>query len=265
MVTNDPKNSRITIGMKGIVFAPIHMTQRYVHLKGALGEEIEKVINLRGQKKDPLIVKVSSVSIPDKIEVELNEMEKGRSYQLKVKNKVEKETSYGGEVKLTTNYPETPKVWIPVSGHIRPPVEVRPKVVTFGRMSKDRLQQLKKNGRAMRRSVTVLLNNGNDVKIGKVESEKSLFKVVTREVKPGRMVQVSVEPILEKLKKGRNADRLKILTNQRNAELIVVPISFEILQANDDTEVTADDDEDMDGDEADEDELDDDEDDANDD
>jgi len=231
VLTNDPKNARITIGMKGIVFAPIHMTQRYVHLKGALGEEIEKVVTLRGEKKEPLIVKLSSVSIPDKIEVELNAMEKGRSYELKVKNKVKKETTYGGLVKLTTNYPETPQVWIPVSGYIGPFVQVRPKVLSFGRMSKSRLQQLKRNGRVMRRLVRVLLNNGNDIKIGKVESEKSLFKVVTKKVTPGRMVQLWVEPVLEKLKEGPNADRLKIYTNQKQAEPLVVPISFEILQA----------------------------------
>ena len=122
----------------------------------------------------------------------------------------------------------------------------------------------------MKRSVTVVLNKGNNLKIEKVELEKLLFKVATKEVKPGRMVQLSVDPILEKLKKGPNADRLKIHTNQKHTELLVVPISVEILQADEDSDETEDDDEDMDEDFDDEDfddedELDEDEDEEDDD
>jgi hypothetical protein len=121
------------------------------------------------------------------------------------------------------------------------------------------VEQLKKNGRSMTRSITVLLNKGNDLKIEKVESDKSLFKVVTKEVKPGRMVQLSVEPILGKLKTGPNADQLKIHTNQKQAQLLLVPISFEILQADEDSDTNQYND-DMDDDDVDEDDTDEDDD-----
>jgi hypothetical protein len=202
-------------------------------------------------------VTLVSVSIPDKVEVQLKETEKGRSYELKVKNKVPTQGTYIGQVKLTTNYQEKSEIVIRVSGNIRPPLEVRPQALSFGRMSETRVEQLKKNGRSMTRSITVLLNKGNDLKIEKVESDKSLFKVVTKEVKPGRMVQLLVEPILGKLKTGQNADQLKIHTNQKQAQLLVVPISFEILQADEDGDETEDEDEDMNDDFDDEDEPDD--------
>jgi hypothetical protein len=268
--TNDPKNAQVIIGLKGKVWAPISLNPKSARLTGNVGEKIETVVHLKGEKKEPLIVKLASVSIPDKVEVELKETEKGRSYELKVKNRVQTQGTYVGQVKLTTNYPEKSEIAIRISGNIRPPVEVRPKALSFGRMSEGRLQQLKKNGRSMKRSVTVLLNKGNNLKIKKVALEKSLFKAVTREVRPGRIVQLLIEPILEKLKKGPNADQLKIHTNQKNAELLVVPISFKILQADEDGDESEVDDEDVyeddeDEDFEDEDELDEDEDEEGDD
>jgi hypothetical protein len=109
----------------------------------------------------------------------------------------------------------------------------------------------------MTRPITVLLNQGDNLKIERVESEKSLFKTVPKEVRPGRMVQLWVEPVFENLKTGPNADRLKIHTNQKEAELLVVPVSFEIRQADEDGD-DGEEDEDMDGDIADDDEEEDD-------
>jgi len=263
--TNDLNNTRVIIGLKGKVWAPISFNPKYARLTGIVGDNIETVVHLRGEKKEPLIVKLFFVSIPDKVEVQLKEAEKGRSYELRIKNRVQVQGTYTGQVKLTTNYPEKSEIAIRILGSIRPPLEVRPKVLSFGRMSEGRVEQSKKSGRSMTRPITVLLNKGNDLKIQKVESDKSLFKVVTKEVKPGRIVQLWVEPILEKLKKGPNADRLKIHTNQKQAELLVVPISFDILQADEDSDEAEDDDEDMDEDFDDEDELDEDEDEEDDD
>jgi hypothetical protein len=81
-----------------------------------LGDEIEGSVHLRAEKKEPLVIKVASVSIPDKVAVELQEIEKGRRYELRVKNKVKKETTYQGHVRLTTNYTEKPEAVIRISG-----------------------------------------------------------------------------------------------------------------------------------------------------
>lgn len=227
--TNDPKNRQVTISLKGSIWVPIKITPRYVNLKGLENENIEQILSLRGEKKEPLIAKLVSVSIPDKVEVELEETEKGRAYQLRVKNKVKGEARYGGNLRLTTSYPEKPEIVIQISGQIRGRLEVRPRILSFGRMSQERLSQLKKDSRAITRSITVILNKGNDLKIERVETENSLFKVSTRQVRPGRMTQILVEPVLDKVKKGANQDRLKIFTNQKDREVLEVPIRFDLL------------------------------------
>jgi hypothetical protein len=230
VMSNDPKNPQLTITMKGKIWAPIQINPRHVHLRGAVGDKLEQVVRVQGEKEEPLMVKLASVSIPDKLGVELRETEKGRGYEVKIQNKVAGEATYAGQVKLTTNYPEKPELVIRVSVNVRGPVEVRPKALNFGRMSEERLEQLKTNNRFLRRPVTVVLNTGDDLNVSKVELEKSLFKAVPKPVQRGRLVQIVVEPILEKLQKGLNQDRLKIYTNQKDSEVLEVPIRFEILQ-----------------------------------
>ena len=228
VMTNDPKNPQMIIGMKGMIWTPIQLKPRYVHLKGTVGDEIEQVLHIRGEKKEPLTLKLASVSIPTKVAVELKEVDKGRSYQLKVKNKVAGAVTYGGELKLTTNYPEKPELVIRISGNVRAPIEARPKVLNFGRLSEERVQQATTKGRFMKRPVMVILNKGKDLKVNKVELEKALFNVAMKEMSRGRTVQLLVEPISEKLKKGQNVDTLKIYTNQKECEILEVPIRIEI-------------------------------------
>ena len=230
VLSNDPKNPQVTIGLKGSIWVPIKVTPRYVRLAGMENEEIEQIISLEGAKKEPLIAKLASVSIPDKVEVKLEETERGRTYQLRVKNKVKGEGSYAGKLRLTTNYPEKPEIVIQITGQVRGRLEVRPKVLSFGRISQERLKQLKSNSKGMTRSVTVILNKGNDLKIEKVELEKTLFRVSnTRQVQPGRVTQILIEPVLDKLKKGANQDRLKIYTNQKDREELDMPIRLDLL------------------------------------
>jgi hypothetical protein len=215
--------------MKGTVWAPVQVQPRYAQLRGIEGDEIKKDVRLTGQKSEPLIVELASVSIPDKVEVALEEKEKGRTYVLTVKDKAKVEATYRGKVTLTTNYPEKPTVVIPIAANVRGLLEVRPKILKFGRIPYERLEKLKASPRPMTRSVNVLLNKGDDLKIEKVELESSLFTISTRELRPGRATRIILEPVLDKLKKGANQDRLKIYTNQKGRELLEVPVTFDLL------------------------------------
>lgn len=227
--SNDPEHPQVTIGLKGEIWVPIDVTPRYVRLRGMEDEVTETVVRVRGQKQEPLTTQLASVSIPDKVEVKLQETERGRAYQIKVKNKAKGEGRYSGKLRLTTNYPEQPEIVIQITGNIRGSLEVRPKMLSFGRMSQERLRQLKNSPTGITRSVTVILNKGNDLKIEKIELEKSLFKVSTKQIQPGRIAQILVNPILKKLRRGANQDRLKIYTNQQGRKVLDVPIRFDLL------------------------------------
>jgi hypothetical protein len=58
VTTNDPKNPKVTIGMKGTIWTPIHLEPKNAYLAGTLGDEIETVVHLRGEKKEALVIKL---------------------------------------------------------------------------------------------------------------------------------------------------------------------------------------------------------------
>jgi hypothetical protein len=215
--------------MKGKIWVPVDVKPPSVSLRGIVGEEIEAVVNLRADKKDPLVMNLASLSIPERVDVKLEETEKGRAYQLKAKNKVKEEVTYQGTLKLTTNYPEMPEVVIRISGRIMGLVEVKPKTVLFRRVSQKRFAEIKNKPGGMTRPVFVTLNKGTDLKIEKTELEKSLFKVTVKPVQSGQQARILVEPDYDKLKKGANLDRLKIYTNQEGGKILEVPIRLDVL------------------------------------
>jgi hypothetical protein len=228
--TNDPKRSQLTIGIAGHVWTPVLLNPKYARLRGVLGEKTKTTIRLKSQKQDPLMLELVSVSIPEKVDVALKELEKGRVWELQVENKVHEQKNYSGHIKLKTNYPEKPDLNVRISGQIRPHIEARPKVINFGRISEDRVKQFKKKGTHVRRPVTVQLHKGTDLKVKNVDLEGWFYKVIeVKEIQPGKTYRIQIEALLEKLMKGKNTDKLKIYTNKKTAEVLEVPIYFEIL------------------------------------
>jgi hypothetical protein len=228
VMTNDPKNPQTVIGLAGTVWVPVQVSPQYGHLKGIVGEMPETMISLAAQKKEPLKLEIASISIPDKIEVELMEKEKGRQYQVRIKNKVQGVATYNGEIRFKTNYPDLPELKVPVNGNIRPAVEARPNELNFGRVPKQQIDRLKEQKRPMTRPVMVILNKGNDLQVMKTHLGKGLFKATFKPLQEGRMIQVVLEADFEKLKTGKNEDVLEIFTNQKGNEVFKVPVHFEI-------------------------------------
>lgn len=229
VMTNDPNTPRATLGVRGNVWAPIVVVPRGAQLVGVVGENISTVVRLTSDKKEALKLTVVSVSEPDKVTVNLAELEKGRVYELRLENLRSQPGRYKGEVKISTNYPEKPDLVIPILGYIKQVIGLRPTTLSFGRLSKEMLRKLITRGRFMRRPLIVVLNAGKDLKIDNVETQKKLYKMVDiREMQPGRMFQLNIEANLQKLSEGENIDLLKIHTNQEGHKVVEVPVRFEI-------------------------------------
>jgi len=214
--------------MKGRVWSPIHINPRVVRLRGVEGDNIEQVVHIKGEKKEPLSIEILSNSIPDKLDLELNKAGKDNSYDLKVKNRVEKEKNYLGKIKLKTNYLEKPEILIQVVGYIRSKISVSPRVLIFKPLPEKQINNLEER-KKLSRPVVVFSNKGNNLKIEKVSMQSSLFKVDIREIQEGKRFELLVEPIFEKLKKGLNIDYLKIFIQTEKPKTLVVPIRIKVL------------------------------------
>ncbi len=230
VTTNDPENQTLVIGLKGVIWVPVHMRPPQAHLRGVVGEPVEKKVIIEGSKGKPLSVELTSVTIPEMIEVDLKEVEKDLTYEMAIKNKMEAGGVYNGWIRLKTNYPEKPELFCGVSGQIGLPVEVSPKTIHFGTIRERQMPVLQENATSFKRAIVIVLNKGEGLTVDRWESEESLYRVDRiEEIEPGRKVRLFVEPILDKVRKGKNTDRLKIYTNQNHGEMIEVPLQFEVL------------------------------------
>lgn len=227
-MTNDPKHPQMIIGLKGTIWVPIQVSPQYGYLKGIVGDMPETTVNLKAQKEKPLKLEFDSTSIPDKIDVKLVEMEKGRHYQIRVKNKAQGVAFYNGEIQFKTNYTEIPILKIRVTGNIQPIVEAQPTILNFGWMTQMQVNRLKQQKRPLTRPVTIILNKETDLQVTRVKMENDLYKATCKSLKAGRRIQVIVEAKLEKLKPGKNEDTLEIFTNQEGNTVFKVPVFFQI-------------------------------------
>ncbi|MBN1841905.1 MAG: hypothetical protein JW883_06440 [Deltaproteobacteria bacterium] len=202
-----------------------------VFLRGMVHEDITNTVIVKGQKQEHLQLEIISMSLPEKVEVALHRKKEEGSYVVSFKNLLKDEGFYAGEVRLLTNYVDEPEIKIQILGAIQPLVVARPKVLTFGSMPEKDLTQMRQSGSFVAtRQVMVYLAKGNNLKIKKVELEKSFFTVSTKELQPGKRYQLLLKPILEKLTKGQNNDLLRIHTNQEHNEMLEIPVHFHILE-----------------------------------
>lgn len=226
MSTSDPAQLHVIVGIKGKVWSPIHVSSRFVRLKGVEGEDIKDAIHIKGEREQPLLVRILQNSIPDKIDLELSKGQ-DNNYQLVIKNKIKKEASYLGKIKLGTNYLDKPDMLLHVVGHVRSKISVKPRVLIFNSLSEEQMHSLK-GVKNYTRSLFVFLEKGEDLSIEKVEVQRSLFKVCIHEREKGKRFELLIEPILEKLKKGLNTDYLKIFIQTEKRRVVLVPIQMNV-------------------------------------
>jgi len=229
VTTNDPKRPNLKIGLKGHVWTPVEVKPRRVYLKGVVGDTLEKLVHLRAQKQEPLVLQIEEISNPERFTANLKELEEGRLYELRITNQVRTKIRYREQVKLKTNYPEKPEITIGVMGLIIPPVEVRPKVLTFGSISGEGKSDSTELKQALpRRSVVVISYRNKSLEIVGLQVEKSLFEITQTNQQPGR-VTITLAPIADRLNKGMNRDTLKIHTKLEGYETLAVPLGVNLL------------------------------------
>jgi hypothetical protein len=117
--TNDPNIEVETLSIKAFVKVPIHLSPRYVHLRGLAGQTIAKTITIRAQKDKPLNIETSHFDLEYEVVYKVEEVEKGRIFRIHFSNIPGPAKSYRGFLKLKTNYPEKPEITIIIRGTFR--------------------------------------------------------------------------------------------------------------------------------------------------
>ena len=110
--TNDPKWKTAILSVKAFVKAAIHVSPRYVRLRGKEGEIVTKVVTIQAGLDKPLKLSPDGFSLEGKVTYLIEEIEKGRRFKVRFTNLAGPPQAYSGVLSLKTNYPEKPVIHI---------------------------------------------------------------------------------------------------------------------------------------------------------
>lgn len=121
--TNDPKQPTVTLIVKGIVKAYIPVSPKRIQLRGAVDEQVQKIVRISRLETHPYSVK--NVKAKDgknlKFELKSSKLEAGKEgYRLIVTNTMAKAGSYRDMITIETDSKVKPTLRIPIVARIYP-------------------------------------------------------------------------------------------------------------------------------------------------
>ena len=117
--TNDPHNTVLRINLKGFVKVPIFIFPRYVHFVGKPDQVIAKKVEVRSELDKPLELKPFFFNLVGKVSYKIQEIEPGRKFHILLETIPGNHTSYRGFLRLKTNYPEKPEIFVQLRGRFK--------------------------------------------------------------------------------------------------------------------------------------------------
>ena len=110
--TNDPSKVVEVLRIKAFVKALIHLSPKYVYLKGMAGRKITKTVIVKAQEDRPLKLEPSHFNLGKRVTYRIEEVEAGREFRIHFTSLPGPAGIYRGFLKLKTNYPERPEIII---------------------------------------------------------------------------------------------------------------------------------------------------------
>lgn len=117
--TNDPANNIVKLSIKALVEVPIYVSPTRVNFYGTGGQVLTKFVEVRAELNKPLELTLGQFNLAEKVSYTVEEIEKGRKFQIRFTNIPGPVQLYHGFLKLKTNYPEKPEITISITGRFR--------------------------------------------------------------------------------------------------------------------------------------------------
>lgn len=192
-----------------------------------MGDKIKKVVKIVAHEDKPLKIELLKRSLPEKVYYELRTLEKGRVFEIILKNKWEKKGKYSGLLTFKTNYQEKPEITIRFLGFIRGSLKVAPAIINFRQFDKSAKNSPEQKNLSVRRSVMITLNRGNNLEINKVEINRDVFRTDIKEIRKGKSFRIDVHMNPQKIGNGLTKEKMKIYTSLKDEPVVIVPIRLQ--------------------------------------
>lgn len=119
IISNDLRQPSFQITLQGQVRPHIELRPgSFVQFSPAVQSAEEKTVDLMATGQDFRVLKIEN-NLKEKISAQLETVVPGKHYRLKIAN-LQREGSYSGVIKVSTDHPKKPEVQIRISAHFPP-------------------------------------------------------------------------------------------------------------------------------------------------
>ena len=105
--------------MSGFVKVLINVTPTQARLNGKEGQIITRIVKIEADLEKPLELTPIHFNLDKKVTYTIDEVEKGRKFNIHFTTVPSPPQAYRGFLKLKTNYPETPEITIRIRGDFK--------------------------------------------------------------------------------------------------------------------------------------------------
>jgi hypothetical protein len=103
------------------------VSPRQVRLYGKEGQSLTKTAEVRAELDKPLILTPGQFNLTEKLTYSIEEIEKGKRFQIRFTTTNSSPQAFRGFLKLNTNYPEKPEITLWIKVRIQKKAEVQKK------------------------------------------------------------------------------------------------------------------------------------------
>jgi hypothetical protein len=206
---NDPQNSRATVVLQGSVKPLIEIRPATnISFRGLAEQQTEKTIDLVGTSQPFKVQKVES-NLEDKIRYQMETVQEGKHYRLKITNLL-KQGNYNGFIKCFTDIPDKSEIMIRVNGYIEGEVSVKPMMLIVGKLA---AQQPARSAK-----VLVVSNHNKPFQIKKLTYDEKLIEVKQEPLQKEIGFSLEIIPKIENVSPGASGRHQTILTIQTDVQ-----------------------------------------------
>ena len=112
--SNDPHHNLEILNIKAFVKVPIHLSTRYVYLRGLAGQVITKTVKIMAKEEKALKLVPGHFNLSEKVTYNIEEVEPGKIFKVHFSSIPGIVGTHRGFLKLKTNYPEKPEIKIQI-------------------------------------------------------------------------------------------------------------------------------------------------------
>lgn len=206
IVSNDPQGARLALTVQGTVksFVDIRPTDS-IAFRGTSEKMSESVVELTSVSH-PFQITKTETNLEGKIRYDMETVEAGRHYRLKVTNLMQ-QGNYAGYIRCATDLEQKPEILIRVNGAIQGDIDVKPKTILLGNLAAQQPTRLGK--------VIVASWGNKPFKISKLTYDTSLLEVTQQSVPGQNGYYLELKPKMENVPPGNQ--KLTVLSVETDA------------------------------------------------